>query len=209
MPKKKIALVEIQYLPPVSYMMLFKNFDEVRIESCENYQKGSFRNRCIIATSAGTQILSVPLKKGKNDRQNIQDVQIANETAWQRSTWKSIKTAYGSSPFWIFYAEKIEPHFSKKYNFLFDFNLELLQTVLSLMKKDLPAEISFPEKYISKDELDKNFENEIQDYRNVFTPKNFAAFPVKKYPQVFSDRTGFIPNLSILDALFCSGGLKS
>ncbi len=206
MLKKKIALVEMQYLPPISYMVLFKNFEEVQIESCENYQKSSFRNRCIIAASLGTQVLSVPLKKGKNTQQNIKDVQIANETAWQRQHWESIKSAYGSAPYWIFYADKIAPHFQKKQDFLFDFNLELLNTVLTLMKKEIKPEISFSEKYILNNDLESNHPD-IQDYRNVFTPKNFQMFPIKKYPQVFSDRTNFIPNLSILDTLFCCGSI--
>ena len=203
MLKLDTALIEIQYLPPVTYMELFKNFNRVQIESHENYQKNSFRNRCIIAASGGVQTLSIPLKQGKNARQNIKDVQIANETAWQRHTWKAIKTAYGSAPYWIFYADKIECHYSKKYDFLFDFNFALLQTILDLMKKEITADISFTDKYIEKDKIPE--QSKIIDFRNKITPKNYSSAAVSKYPQVFSDRSGFIPNLSILDALFCTG----
>ena len=199
------VLIEIQYLPPVSYMQLFKSFERVYIEIHENYQKNSFRNRCIIAASSGPQILSIPLKHGKNCQQNIKEVKIANETAWQRHAWKAIKTAYGSAPYWIFYADKIESHYLKKYNFLFDFNLSLLQTVLDLFKKEVKAEISFTDQFIDKNKLPQ--QSTLLDYRNTITPKNYSIAAVNKYPQVFSGRTGFIPNLSILDTLFCTGSI--
>ena len=207
MSKKKIALIELHYLPPISYFYLFQNFEEVQIEACENYQKNSFRNRCLIATANGVHTLSVPLRKGKNAQQNIREVQIANETDWQRQTWENLKTAYGSSPYWIFYADRFEAHFKKTYTHLFDFNFDLLQTVLSILKKEIITEVSLSETYIPKTKLE-SVAKKISDFRNTITPKNYFEHEIKKYPQVFSDRIGYVPNLSVLDAIFCRNSIS-
>lgn len=194
------VVLEIQYLPPVQYFSKLAAFPVVFIEACEHYVKGSYRNRCHIAAVNGIQRLSIPLRKGKNERQPIREVQIAYDEPWQTQHWQAIRSAYGSSPFFVHYADVLEPFFKKnKITHLWDFNLELLQLFVKLM--GLKTELRFTETYepIPADKL---------DFREKIHPKHpfiDEAFQATYYPQVFEDRHGYLENLSILDLLFCSG----
>lgn len=192
-------LIESQYLPPIFLFSQLKNCDEIILEASEHYQKRSFRNRCDIASSNGILSLTIPLQTGKNAQLNIKEVKIAQVENWQKQHWQSIRSAYGKAPFYEYYADVFHVHYEKQYDFLFDFNLSLLQSSLKLLK--LPLNISFTSEY------QKNInETNIIDFRNKL---NKRAIPdiasLKKYPQLFEDRHGFQPNLSILDLLFCMG----
>mgnify|MGYP000630726135 FL=1 len=104
-------LLELQYLGPVQYYSKFLKFESVVIEQHENYRKGSFRNRCIIASANGTVSLSIPLLKGKHQQTNIQSVAIDNHGKWQLMHWRSIQTAYGNSPFFDYYKDDFKALF--------------------------------------------------------------------------------------------------
>ncbi len=190
-------IIEAQYFPPIEYFKQLFQFPHVVIEAHENYQKGSYRNRCHIAHSTGVQVLSVPLRKGKNAKQPIQDVAIAYDMNWQKQHWQSIRTAYGSAPFWEHYAPQLEPFFLKKWDYLFDLNMAILETFLKILKLKNSVSVSFPNDY-------KTIFTEGIDLRNKILP-NKSDFQGEKYAQLFQERTGFLPNLSILDLVFCTG----
>ncbi len=190
-------LLETQFFPPIQYISTLIKHPSVILEKNEHFQKGTYRNRCHIATAQGIQMLSVPLKKGKNQHQIITDVQISNDVNWQRPFWRTLQTAYGNAPFWEHYAPVFEPFFLKKYAFLFDYNFEILQTLIKILKLHKSITFSFTYTYLP------DFTEGV-DFRNHFTPQNQTENP-KCYAQVFEDRNGFIPHLSILDLIFCSG----
>ena len=190
-------LLETQFFPPIDCFAAMSQHPSVILEKHEHFQKGTYRNRCQIATAQGIQTLSVPLKKGKNKQQFISDVQISYDTNWQRPLWRTLQTAYGNAPYWEHYAPIFEPFFTKKYDFLFDYNLELLQTLFKVLKLEKTATLSFSSTY-------EPIFTEGVDFRNKFNPKN-GENKATHYAQVFEDRNGFIPNLSMLDLLFCCG----
>jgi WbqC-like protein family len=190
-------LLETQFFPPISCFSTIIQYPSVVFEKYDYFQKGTYRNRCQIATAQGTQTLSVPLKKGKNQHQIITDVQIANDVNWQRPLWRTLQTAYGKTPYWEHYAPVFEPFFVKQYDFLFDLNHEIIHTIFKLLKFDKSITISFSDTYNAE-------YTEGADFRNKYTPKYDAINP-NRYPQAFEDRNGFIPNLSMLDLLFCCG----
>lgn len=194
---QNIILSETQFFPPIESFSAMIQYPTIILEKYEHFQKGTYRNRCQIATAQGPQTLSIPLKKGKNQQQFISDVQISNDVNWQRPFWRTLQTAYGNAPYWEHYAPVFEPFFLKKYDFLFDYNHEILQTLFKLLKLNKSITISFTDTY-------KPDFTEGVDLRNKFTPK-YDAKNTTRYPQVFEDRNGFIPNLSILDLLFCCG----
>lgn len=197
MKLQNIILLETQFFPSIDCFSTMIQYPSVILEKHEHFQKGTYRNRCQIATAQGTQTLSVPLKKGKNHQQFISDVQISYDVNWQRPMWRTLQTAYGNAPYWEHYAPVFEPFFLKKYDFLFDYNYEIIQTFFKLLKFDKSITISFTDTY------KPNF-TEGGDFRNKFAPNNDAHLS-KRYPQVFEDRNGFIPNLSMLDLIFCCG----
>jgi WbqC-like protein family len=202
----QVAIMPLHYFPTVEYLTKFVQYKNFLIEGCENYQKGSFRNRCYIATSLGGTPLSIPLKKGKNSQQSIRDVSIAYDVNWQKQHWQSIKTAYGSAPFWMFYAPIFEKFYTKQYPFLFDYNYEILETILQTLKIKKDITLSFTtsyDKYPQNTDLSQEYRERV-DFRSAFNLKD-THFVGKKYGQVFEDKVGFLPNMSALDLLMCCG----
>lgn len=172
------------------------------LEACENYIKRSYRNRAHLAGPNGIQRLSIPLAKGKNQQQPIGEVQIAYDLPWQSQHWGAIQSAYGRAPFYEEYAPYLQPYFQKKIDSLFEWNLQLIKELLELLQIDTP--LVFSEIFV------KTPDPPIQDFRNTINPKKllsttFPAYELSPYPQVFLEKTGFLPNLSILDLLFCTG----
>ncbi|MDX2280829.1 MAG: WbqC family protein [Saprospiraceae bacterium] len=193
-------MLELGYLPPVSWMCLLWNTPQLKIEACEHFQKGSYRNRCHIAGPNGVQRLSIPLFKGKHQQTAIREVRIAYDTPWQRLHWRSILAAYGNAPYFEHYADGLAPFYHKNHTFLFDFNLLLLEFVLQ--KINYPGSLQFTETFEVPSSAVSN------DYRNQLSPKQPTAaawFQPAPYAQVFMERSGFLPDLSVLDLLFCYG----
>jgi hypothetical protein len=208
MLKNQMAVLPLHYFPNVEYLTKFVQHKDISIENSENYQKGTFRNRCYIATSLGATPLSIPLKKGKNNNQPIKDVAISYDFDWQRQHWQSIKTAYGSAPFWLYYAPIFEKFYQKTYPFLFDFNYEILETILNILKIKKDINISFTDSYEAQNMVQTLHRVESMtervDFRQAFSIKD-KTFTGKKYAQLFEDRVGFLPNMSALDLLLCCG----
>lgn len=197
-------LLEIQYAAPIQYYTKFLQYDTLQIEQKENYSKGSFRNRAYIATANGILCLSVPLVKGKHQQTDIRAVHIDYSQDWRQVHWRSIKTAYGSAPFFEYYAESILQFYEKKYERLFDLCIDFQKMMLNFLR--LSPNIEFTELFTQESTVG------VLDFRNKISTKYYqqaekfdAAFFPNPYPQLFEDRYGFLPNLSILDLLFCTG----
>ena len=196
-------LSELHYLPPIEVFAYYAKADTILLEACEHYQKRSYRNRCHIVGANGVQRLSVFLEKGKNSRMPIKEVQLAFHQAWPRQHWKSIRSAYGNAPFFLYYSDAIEAIYKEKHQSLWAFSLSLLQCVFELLQWD---------KSIHETEVyQKEYPSSIVDIRQAVLPDNLDDKEVNllgkevEYPQVFRERHGFIGNLSILDLLFCMG----
>ncbi len=186
----------VTYFPPIIFWSLWQQEGEIVIEAKEHYQKGSFRNRMHIASPNGWLALSIPLLKGKNSQMSIQEVLIDNTKPWQRDHWRSLQTAYGKSPFFEHYMEEIKPLYVEKQEKLFDFNLKTIILVKSLLFADNQG-FTLTDKY--------EYYKEKEDFRNKIKANQEFSHSFVNYVQVFQDQTGFVPNLSILDLLFCMG----
>lgn len=197
-----LIVIENQYFPTINWInILFLNKD-IKIDLCETYQKMSFRNRCVVAGSNGLVHLSVPLQKGRSQRQPMKDVKISYTTDWQLQHWRTIESCYGRSPFFEFYRDWLEAFYKKQPVFLADMNLEILEWV----RKQTGLEKSWE---VLDRETDHPIDPRAIDLRGYFMPKNFQSLercpqPIV-YTQVFEDRIGFQPNLSVLDLLCCTG----
>ncbi len=194
--------IEMQYLAPIPFFALWKTNKKVVIEQYEHYTKGSFRNRCYIAGPNGILRLTIPLEKGKNTQQPIKEVRIANHSNWQMQHWRSIRSAYGKAPFFEYYADEIEPFYTNKYAFLFDFGVQLTKKIKEIL--EIPTKLDFSSSY----ELEN--ESKTIDLRGVFKPPEVGdltgiGMQQKPYAQVFGERYSFLPNLSIIDLIFCKG----
>ena len=192
----KPAYLSSTYLGPVQQYCKMYQYPEVRIEAAENYLKQTYRNRCLIAAANGPLSLSIPIVKPDTLKCLTKDIRISDHGNWRHLHWNAISSAYNSSPFFEYYEDDFAPFYDKKYDFLFDFNEELRQMVCNLL--DIHPHVVFT----------TDFETEVEnDFRGI-SPKRESGDPVfcpKPYYQVFQDKHGFIPNLSIIDLLFNTG----
>ena len=193
-----ILVIENQYLAPVSLYLTLEGGSNIGFEQFEVYQKRSFRNRCIIAGANGPVSLSIPLHEGREQKRFIRDIRIANQYGWQDQHWKTIVSSYNRSPWFEYYKSSLEKFYVKRFEFLFDWNLALFEWTIQKLEMDKVAELT--------DHFEKEYDDlKWLDLRNKLLPKNYQNFKVPNYSQVFMDRSGFLPNLSILDLLFCEG----
>ncbi|MDR1348630.1 MAG: WbqC family protein [Prevotellaceae bacterium] len=190
------------YFGNIQYFSKFAAAEKVYIEQYGNYTKQSFRNRCEILTASGRLSLVVPVERSTGNKIAIRDVRISYAQHWQKQHWRAFETAYNSSPFFEYYCSDLKPFFEHKEKFLFDFNTKLTIRILELL--NISAQISFTDKY---EVFGSDF---IFDYRDSISPKARQAkedrtFAPQKYYQVFEQKFGFTPNLSIIDLLFNEG----
>ncbi|WP_140938841.1 WbqC family protein [Sphingobacterium lumbrici] len=191
-------LLSATYLPPVSYFHAIYQHDlPVVLDQYEHYPKQTYRTRAKIATASGILELFVPIVHGRKEHVAMKDIRINYDHDWQRLHWQSIQTAYRSSAYFEFYEDEFEAFYKKKYEFLFDYNLSQLELILKLLK--VKRNISFTDSY-------EKVPSGMLDYRGLIHPKKPSVFEISKpYYQVFNDRTGFIPELSIIDLIFNQG----
>lgn len=184
------ALLYLPCLPNINWLQNFVNYDTILIEREENFVKSSYRNRYEIGGANGRQMLTIPLQGGRDQHRLYKETKIANTGNWQKKHWQAILTAYGSSPFFEYYAYRFETVFEQPAEYLFEFNLRLLETAISALKIKWQPE--FTTQYNKKltDVVDLRYD---------------IAGNTPVYYQVFAERTGFIPNLCVLDLLFNEG----
>jgi hypothetical protein len=184
------------YLAPIEYFHFFNLQKNIVIDVHENFVKQSYRNRCQVLSPNGIQNLTVPVVKARK-RKLTRDVKISYNDNWRKMHWKSLEAAYRSSPYFEFYEDHFYPFYhERKYEYLVDLNWELEELIIELLKLEtIPTQ---SEKYVSNIE-DGN------DFRNSFSPKRPPVLKFDPYLQVFGDRNGFAPNMSIVDLLFNEG----
>ena len=195
---KTNLIIDSQYFGSISYIKMLFHFSNIQIEQYESYQKMSFRNRCMVAGSNGVVHLSVPLEKGRGQKLLMKDVRISHSANWRVQHWRTIESCYSRSPFFEFYRDAVWGLLEKEETFLLDLNLKILDWLRTVLK--FSGQVSLTEAY------HKEYPAGTVDLRNTFFPKNYAEQPMGfHYTQVFEERIGFVPNLSILDLLFCCG----
>jgi hypothetical protein len=188
-------LFSTAYLPPVSYLQSCKAADKIKVESKEHFIKQTYRNRCYIYGPNGKQALVIPVRHENLFRIPVDEVRISNVTAWNKIHWKSINSAYRNSPFFEYFEESFLEVFENPPELLFDFNMTLLKKLLHCF--GIKKEILFTDVYTS-------IPADSKDLRGTFHPK-ITIENTEPYHQVFSDRHGFISDLSSIDLLFNSG----
>ncbi|MDA3927312.1 MAG: WbqC family protein [Prolixibacteraceae bacterium] len=191
-------LLSTAYLAPVQYYSKIAVAKQVHIEHYDSYKKQTYRNRCRILGGNGPYDLIIPVVKNSGVKTMVKDTQIEYLTRWQDKHWRTIVSAYNSSPFFEYYRDDFQPFFEKKWKYLFDFNSSLHELLMDLLELDAECKPT--------DDFIREFEG--VDLRSVILPRKEELdkqFHAKPYTQTFNDRFGFVPNLSVLDLLFNVG----
>lgn len=194
------VLLSTTYFGPIQWYQKLNRYTTVAIERWDNFQKQTYRNRCIIPTTNGEQALSIPVGKFETTKCPMTDVRISDHGNWRHLHWNALQSAYGESPFFEYYEDDIRPFFEKKWDFLFDFNLEITQKMCELI--DISPNITLTDEFVLEPAED------ILDLRDAIRPKHPTLDPdfvTKPYYQVYQQKHGFKANMSILDLLFNEG----
>ena len=205
------ALLSTTYFGPVQWYQKLYRYEEVEIEQWESFQKQTYRNRCLIATTQGIQALTVPVERNSQlsalNSQLIKDVRISDHGNWRHLHWNALVSAYGESPFFEYYQDDIRPFFEKRWEFLFDFNEEIRMKMCELVDIQPKASYSLEFREVANSQL-STLNSQLKDYREGIRPKHPMTdpdFKAKPYYQVYQQKHGFLANLSVLDLLFNMG----
>ena len=195
------VLLTSAYLAPVQYYTKLYAAPRIIEERHDHYVKQTYRNRCIIAGPNGTQALTLPIEHTELLKPCTRDIRLSDHGNWRHLHWNALQSSYDKSPYFEYYADDFRPFFENKYDYLVDFNEGLRATVCDLL--DLRPQIEVTTAYADAETLGAD------DFRETIRPKvdfrldtTFRAVP---YYQVFAQKHGFLPNLSILDLLFNMG----
>ena len=195
------VLLSTTYFGPVQWYQKLYRHEEVQIEQWESFQKQTYRNRCLIATTQGVQALTVPVER--NQENTIKDVRISDHGNWRHLHWNALVSAYGESPFFDYYQDDIRPFFEKRWEFLLDFNEVIREKMCELL--DIQPKVCFTDSWIDPD---SSANSAYADFRGGIRPKHPLPdpdFEPKPYYQVYQQKHGFLTNLSVLDLLFNMG----
>lgn len=197
----KQVILSSAYLAPIEYYTKLLAYDTAYIERYDHYMKQTFRNRCVIASAGGALALTIPTEKSDEGKCLMKDIRISDHGNWRHVHWNAFVAGYKHSPFFDYYADEFRGFFERKYTFLFDFNMELCQWVCEQI--DMQPRLVPTSDYLTAPEG-------MDDFRERIHPKHLYAetdpdFVPAVYYQVFDQKQGFIPNLSIADLLFNMG----
>lgn len=191
-------LIELQYLPSIAFFSNLEGKKKLILEAQEFFEKQTYRNRCHLLASQQIEILTVPLQ-GANRKIKTRDIKIDNNQSWNKKHWRSIQTCYGKSPFFEFFADEFKAIYEKKYDFLWDLNLDLLTICLKITGQKI--------KIIESVSYEKNVSGNVMDARSLIHPKH-ADYLCQLYkPTTYNQSFGnnFEQNLSIIDLLMNEG----
>ena len=192
----KNILIHPSYFPSIIQMAAMVQADNVVFETEDNYQKQSYRSRTYIAHSNGTLLLNIPVKHSIDGKKlKTKEVIIENAFPWQVQHWKSLESAYRTSPYFEYYEDDLKPLFFNKETSLLGFNLKAFTLICELL--DLEIDYTFSKEYFKNPEQ--------TDLRYLVNPKLKTNFNLQNYNQVLNKNNEFHPNLSVLDLLFNEG----
>ena len=190
-----VPTLTIAWFPPTEYFALLAKYSSVYIEACENYQKQSYRNRCRIYAADGPQALNFPVRhRDGTINLPIREIEVDYSTPWVEKAERCIETAYRSSAYFEYYRDELFAILDAHPATLWELDMRIIRFFLDRigLRTELVPTASFAPEHV-----------DIHPKRpNAILQENGLDRP---YYQVFADRHGFVPNLSVMDLLFNEG----
>lgn len=198
-----VAILSTTYFGPIQWYQKLYRYGHCVISKQDIFRKQTYRNRCVIATANGLQSLTVPVvhtseTSPSDGKASIDTIRISSHGNWRHVHWNALCSAYGDSPFFQYYADDIRLFFEEEWEYLYDYNMDITLKMCELL--DIHPNIST--------QPDNNMSATPLDLTNAIGPKHpkeDKQFNPLRYYQVYEQRYGFQPNLSILDLLFNQG----
>lgn len=185
------------YLPSIAYMATLMHYENVIIEQYETFPKQTIRNRAIIITAQGKMPLVVPAIRTNGNHTTTKDIEISYAENWNIQHWRSIETAYNSSPYFLYYKDGIEKIIMAPHRTLLELNTELTQHILKKLK--IQCEITLSKDFTKPTSTEEDFRAKF----SIKKPCELYSYPI--YDQVFGDKLPFYPDTSIIDLIFNLG----
>ncbi len=195
-----MVILPTTYCGTIQYYSKLINAETI-VDHHENYGKQSLRNRCQILGANGVITLTVPVLKTSGSKQMTKDVRIDNSKSWQHEHWRSIVSAYNSSPYFMYFNEMFEPIYRAPYKYLIDLNEDLHTATYKTLGLDL--ELNLSNSYVEATDTDIDLRAAMSTKPRL--KREDPDFEPPHYFQVFSEKQPFVENLSILDLIFCEG----
>lgn len=202
------ALLSAAYFGPIEWYQKLYRYDEAVIEQHDHFVRQTYRNRCIIATTQGLQALTVPVAApdggGTLTKTPMAGIRVADHAHWRHLHWNALLSAYGESPFFEFYADDLQPFFTRQWARLIDFDMAITRKVCELL--DFEPHLRLSDQWLPP--TGTALPPTVSDFRDTIRPKRPLPDPEwqpRRYHQVYERKFGFQPNLSILDLLFNEG----
>jgi len=215
-----IAVHQPQYMPWLGYFeKIIKSDNFVFLDNVQ-YKEREFQNRNKIRTKDGSSWLTVPVISKGEGRQNIRDVKIDNEVAWQRKHLASLRSSYGRATFFKEYYPFFEEALGRQWVYLKDLNIEIIRFVLKELYIDAPITFESDLGVFSMSAqriIDICKKLKADTYlsgtggRGYLDEKLFAQENIKLiyqdflHPQYKQCYEPFVPFMSIIDLLFNNG----
>ncbi len=216
-----MIILPTTYFGPISWYRQLNAADTCFIDAAEPFRKRTFRNRCEIATPNGRQTLTVPIEHHQKasfstecrdsatlSAPPITALPISEHNKWRHVHWQALETAYGNSPFFDYYADDIRPFFEPHWDYLFDLNLAIIRKMCELLQVEtlvLRGDEGVSRHENSNTPLEFAEGSILSPHSSLLAPCPLLSTPQKEYYQTHAHRTGFLPDLSILDLLFNMG----
>lgn len=196
-----MIILSSAYLAPIQYYAHIYADDDIVEDRGENFLKQTYRNRCYIATSQGALALTLPIVHETVSHIPVGEIRLSDHGNWRRTHWNALQTAYDNSPYFMYYADDFYRIYQRSYEYLVDFNEAFEKLILDILMISCTPKVTYT--YIVPPF------NKAIDLREIISPKvsleRDPYFIQTPYYQIFAPKTGFLPNLSIVDLLFNLG----
>ncbi len=192
-----ILITDLQYFTSISFYLSLSTYSHCIFDQYVDLPTSCYFNRCRILGANGTILLSIPINGGRRSKGLVRDIRVSTSEPWQSNHFKTLVSAYNRSPWFGHFRDDLEQLYQQKVTWLKDWDLICHQWICD--KLSIATTASLSEDFI------KSAETGEQDLRFRIVPGQGGTVAGDRYPQVFEERHGFVPNLSILDWLFCMG----
>lgn len=173
------------------YAAMLRSGGRIAFDLSESFdKKNKLLNRMDIVGTNGLQMLSVPLAK-PHRQLTVGEVELSEHANWRHNHWGALFSAYGRTPYFDYIADDL-------HRLYFDMSLRTIAAFDVALHRLVADFLDLPIKEVPAEEC-------TEDWRDSVAGERISALPVKSYEQIWENKNGFQPGLSILDLLFNLG----